>query len=947
MKKIEHSEIDNIFDNPNQSTKNVKLKSKILKKKRATVFRRKNKIAQIQITLQSPEDQLKQFARILPNGSIIGQVTNSKTLNYKTLRPEKGGLFCEKIFGPITTNVCSCGKSQPAPNVTYCPLCEVEYTSNRARRYRIGFIELGVPMAHIWYLKGRPSYISLLLDLKQNEAEKLVYGEYWIFRNFTLEFEKRIRHLRAKIDQENYRFHKRGYAKPEYTNPFERDINTGKYYSSTIRLRNRIFQRIYRDYPFDFWVHSPVYYRNKKETNNIDSYRSRFNESSSTIYDKSNPLAYSRKAYSWTKRAFFSSKPFYRTPLIRDSLIGYYDKEKEYNRAKAKTTEDQIIRYLFPDRRKSYVTPRYKHRKALNNSMIYHQNFRSHCLIIGGDAFRHLFSKIDVSRMYQLLFFKITFGKLRMRAIENQLKRKSGAQFKDLSKDKLLVYLTQTEINEYELRTKFYSTLGRKLKLFKIFWRTGTRPEWMFISYLPIIPPDLRPILKLNNNQLAVSDLNRLYQYVLLRNKNLKAMRFSVYKRAFNLDFSIKNGIQVSKIDYECDFQTYQFSLKLLSFHTNQVQRALDALFENNKGGTQAICGLNERPLKSLSEILKGKTGRFRQNLLGKRVDYSGRSVIVVGPSLKLYQCGLPKEIALELFQPLLIRKIIFLNLAKTIIGAKKLIHQDHPIIWHLLKNVMTNYPILLNRAPTLHRLGFQAFLPKLVRGKAILLHPLVCPAFNADFDGDQMGIHLPISIEAKSEAWSLMLATQNLLSPATGEPILVPSQDMVLGCYYCTTINLKTKFIQSAKYFTSIDEAYKTYLCQNLHPHQFVWLRWNTNFESNQSKTKIKEIRLKFSRKKVTESIYISPNAHQTFHLKVFGKGPILLTGILINQYIRTTIGRIIVNKLFQDNIINFKRKYINYFTKNNTTKLKNQTSLIPLYFGYLSTIHFNQTFN
>nr|YP_010506662.1 RNA polymerase beta' subunit [Tetraselmis suecica]UXF58525.1 RNA polymerase beta' subunit [Tetraselmis suecica] len=809
-------------------------------------------------------------------------------------------------------------------------------------------------MAHIWYLKGRPSYISLLLDIKQKEAEKLVYGEYWIFRNFTLEFEKRIRHLRAEFDQENYRFHKRGYSKPEYTNPFEKDPNTGQYYPPSVRLRNRIFQRIYKEYPFDFWVHSPIYHkqRNPPGGSGLRIVKSSRLDSTSK---KQNPLAYARKAYSWTKSAFFLSKPFYRTPLVRDSLIGYYDKEKEYNREKAKTTEDQIIRYLFPDRRKVSIQPRWKYKKALNNSMIYHQNFRSHCLIIGGDAFRHLFSKIDVSRMYQLLFFKMTFGRLRMRAIENKLKRKSGLAFKDLNKETLLFYLKQSEVDEYQLRKKFYSTLGRKLKLFKIFWRTGTRPEWMFISYLPIIPPDLRPILKLNSNQLAVSDLNRLYQYVLLRNKNLKGMRFSVYKRALNLDFSIKNGIQVSKIDYECDFQTYQFSLKLLSFHTNQVQRALDALFENNKGGSQAICGLNDRPLKSLSEILKGKTGRFRQNLLGKRVDYSGRSVIVVGPTLKLYQCGLPKEIALELFQPLLIRKMILLNLSKTIIGAKKLIHQDHPIIWHLLNNVMTNYPILLNRAPTLHRLGFQGFLPKLVRGKAILLHPLVCPAFNADFDGDQMGVHLPISIEAKSEAWSLMLATQNILSPATGEPILTPSQDMVLGCYYSTTINLKTKFTQSTNYFTSIDDAYKTYLHKNLHPHKFVWLRWNGVFESNQSKKKIKEIRLKIYQKKLNESIYIAPNAHQTFQPKAFAKGPMLLTGSLVSQYLRTTIGRIIINKLFQDDIINFKRKYTNYFTKTRNTVLDIQTqkapnkhsNLIPSYFGYLSSITLDQISN
>lgn len=936
-KFIESDKMDNIKD------ENSKLNRR---NKKATVFKRRNKTAQIQVTLQSPEDQLKQFARVLPNGSIVGQVTNSKTLNYKTLKPEPGGLFCEKIFGPVTTNVCACGKTRPDPTLKYCETCEVEYTSSRARRYRIGFIELAMPMAHIWYLKGRPSYISLLLDIKQKEAEKLVYGEYWIFRNFTLDFEKRIRHLRAEFNQEAYRFAKRGYSARKYSS-YDKDPKTGKFYSQEVRRRKRLFQRMVNHSPLDFWVHSPCYHQYPQGEGYRVYYNPKFKGS----------LGFTRKAYSWTKRAFLLSKPFYRTPLIRDSLIGHYDREREYNRKKI--TEDLIIHYLFPHTRKFGVRPKLKHQKALENSMIYHKNFQFHCLITGGDAFRHLFSKIDAFRMYSLIFYKLTFLKVEIRWVNRQLKRKFGLEFHEiLALDKKVhhLYATKDEIELYQFYQAHLNSipkLARKLKLFKTFWRTGTRPEWMFISFLPIIPPDLRPILKMNSNQLAVSDLNRLYQYVFLRNKNLKEVRFNIYKRALNLDFSIKNGIQVSKIDYECDFQTYRFTLSLLSFHTNQVQRALDALFENSKGGSQAICGFNDRPLKSLSEILKGKTGRFRQNLLGKRVDYSGRSVIVVGPTLKLHQCGLPKEIALELFQPLLIRKMILLNLSKTIIGAKKLIHQSHPIIWHLLNEVMTNYPILLNRAPTLHRLGVQAFLPKLVRGKAILLHPLVCPAFNADFDGDQMGVHLPISLESKSEAWSLMLATQNILSPATGEPILVPSQDMVLGCYYSTTINFKTKFKNISPYFNNIDDAYKAYLVKNLHPHKFIWLKWEDRFESNQTQRKIVEVRLKRYQKKLQETVFIAPNAHQTFRANNFNGGPVFLTGVLVNQYIRTTIGRVLINKLFQDNIINFKRKYINYFTRTTDASILVKTQSVPTkynklnpsYHGYLLANRFTKS--
>ncbi|RYY00006.1 MAG: hypothetical protein EOO34_00005, partial [Cyanobacteriota bacterium] len=260
---------------------------------------------------------------------------------------------------------------------------------------------------------------------------------------------------------------------------------------------------------------------------------------------------------------------------------------------------------------------------------------------------------------------------------------------------------------------------------------------------------------QLDGDQVAISDLNKLYQKIFFRNKRFRRT-------------NIENAPYAQRL----------------------LQEAVDALIENGKGGSDPICASNDRPLKSLSDVLKGKKGRFRQNLLGKRVDYSGRSVIVVGPTLKLHECGLPKEMAIELFQPFLIRQLVEKKIVPTIITAKKLIHYQDPILWEVLQQVMESHPILLNRAPTLHRLGIQAFQPKLVNGRAILLHPLVCPAFNADFDGDQMAVHVPLSFQARAEAWRLMWSRNNLLSPATGQPILVPSQDMVLGCYYLTTFN-------------------------------------------------------------------------------------------------------------------------------------------------------------
>ena len=336
-------------------------------------------------------------------------------------------------------------------------------------------------------------------------------------------------------------------------------------------------------------------------------------------------------------------------------------------------------------------------------------------------------------------------------------------------------------------------------------------------------------------------------------------------------------------------------------------------LIDNGKRGKIALSA-NNRPLKSLSDILKGKKGRFRQNLLGKRVDYSGRSVIVVGPTLKLHQCGLPKEIAVELFQSLLIRRLLLLKLAKTIVGAKQLIQQEHPIIWSLLNELMTHYPIFLNRAPTLHRLGVQAFLPKLVRGKAILLHPLVCPAFNADFDGDQMGVHIPLSVEAKSEAWSLMLSTQNILSPATGEPILTPSQDMVLGCYYFTTVNMRRE--QGINhYFSNLDDVYKAYITKQLHPHDFIWLKCPSKFYSTQKAATLVELRLRRFKNVFQEATRIGLNSVQTFNLQ-FKTQPqnstVYFNKNLKDQYIRTTVGRVILNLEFREQIHNTPTQYL-----------------------------------
>nr|YP_009238258.1 beta subunit of RNA polymerase [Chlorotetraedron incus]AMO01136.1 beta subunit of RNA polymerase [Chlorotetraedron incus] len=432
----------------------------------------------------------------------------------------------------------------------------------------------------------------------------------------------------------------------------------------------------------------------------------------------------------------------------------------------------------------------------------------------------------------------------------------------------------------------------RRLKLIHKFSRKNSNIHSMILSVLPVLPPDLRPILKLQN-QIAASDLNRLYQRIIYRNERLKK---------FLKDPSTSQSFEM------------KYAQRLL-------QEAVDNLIQNGKGGVKPETNSRGQPLKSLSEILKGKQGRFRQYLLGKRVDYSGRSVIVVGPKLKLNECGLPKEMAIELFLPFLIKRILHYKLAKTVIGAKNFLYSNKKFTWNLLNEIMKNHPVLLNRAPTLHRLGIQAFQPKLIEGRAILLHPLVCPAFNADFDGDQMAVHVPITVEARAEAWTLMFSRNHLISPATGEPIVLPSQDMVLGCYYLTSENplvdnFKPKLqktissgIGSPKknintdkmseqtptevsYFTralfwNFESILTAYQLGRIFLQSIVWVQWNGITEFSNEPLPSLEIRInRFGYREQIKSKYSKRIDYK---------------GMLLNQYIRTTPGRVLLNSTAQ----------------------------------------------
>lgn len=518
----------------------------------------------IRISIASPERILKWS---------FGEVTKPETINYRTLKPERDGLFCERIFGPTKDWECYCGKYKRVRHKgIICERCGVEVTDSKVRRHRMGHIKLAAPVSHIWFLKGIPSYLGLLLDMSLKDLEQVIY-----FNNYVV----------------------------------------------------------------------------------IDPADSGF------------------KKY---------------------QLLS----EEEY--------EDFVI-----------------------------ENEESALKVgIGAEAIKDLLSEINLTEMVD--------------DIRGELAQAGGSVQK---------------------RAK----LIKRLRLIESLISSNTEPTWMIMDVLPVTPPDLRPMVQLDGGRFATSDLNDLYRRVINRNNRLLRL--------------LEMGAPEIIVRNE----------------KRMLQEAVDALIDNGRRG-RTVVGPNNRPLKSLSNIIEGKQGRFRQNLLGKRVDYSGRSVIVVGPSLELNQCGLPKEMAIELFKPFVVNKLIERGLVQNIKSAKKKIERSEPVVWDILEEVIDGHPVMLNRAPTLHRLGIQAFEPKLVEGRAIQLHPLVCTAFNADFDGDQMAVHVPLSIEAQTEARMLMLATNNILAPATGKPIITPTQDMVLGMYYLTILKNQEEGEKVKGYFFSFEDA-------------------------------------------------------------------------------------------------------------------------------------------
>jgi DNA-directed RNA polymerase subunit beta' len=595
-----------------------------------------SRIKALKIGLASPDD-IRAWS--------FGEVKKPETINYRTFKPERDGLFCERIFGPTRDWECTCGRYKRVKNKGIrCERCGVEVTRARVRRERMGHIELAAPVCHLWYLKGQPpSPLGLLLDISPRQLEKVIYfTNYMVIDIDRAGIEQNLGDLQRMVEEEKRNF----------------DAEIERIF---IELDARLERELEQ---------------------NRDTYTEQ-------------QIAERVRAYESRKE----SERRERAALLQDleKAIERLAKLQQYELLDESSWQaiDQLL-----------ITGTRKLQRDLRPLVRVGQ---------GAEAIRELLREIDLEKLDRELREEIskTQGTRRARAI-------------------------------------------KRLEIVEAFKNSKTRPEWMILEAVPVLPPELRPMVQLDGGRFATSDLNDLYRRIVNRNNRLRKIM----------------EIRAPK--------------SILNSEKRLLQEAVDALIDNSKR-SKPVTGSGGRPLKSLSDMLKGKEGRFRKNLLGKRVDYSGRSVIVVGPTLQLHQCGLPKEMALELFKPFVMQRLIRDQLANNVKNAKNAIDRQLPEVWKALESVIKEHPVLLNRAPTLHRLGIQAFEPVLVEGKAIQLHPLVCHAYNADFDGDQMAVHVPLSFPAQAEARTLMLSTHNLFKPADGSPVVSPLQDIVLGAYYLT----------------------------------------------------------------------------------------------------------------------------------------------------------------
>ena len=646
-----------------------------------------------------------------------GEVKKPETINYRTLKPEKDGLFCEKIFGPTKDWECACGKYKRVRfKDIVCERCGVQVTKSSVRRERMGHIELQAPVTHIWYFKGVPSRLGYLLNMAPKDLEKIIY--FAAYR--VMEIDKEARKLDWVLIEDDYLTRIKE-TLLDRSNEMIAAATEEYEFLTKAGLALQIAPKIWEA---PFWVEAEtvmgIHQIVKLEANNPKKY---------------------------------ADKPFSADELNAKSKVERSTAEHKEIAQKVKEFSkktDKIVReYARLERPDSLQKEHMAWTRFLTAEV---------GQLIPNDV---LFDHFD---RYFGMYVQTEIG---AEAIKQVLAKVNIAdEAKKLKK----------QIDQYAGQSSAKNQDVKRLKVINSFLQGNTPATSMVLDVLPVLPPEIRPMVQLDGGRFATSDLNDLYRRVINRNNRLK--RF----------------IELGSVPKT-----------ILNNEKRMLQEAVDALFDNGRRG-RPVTGTGNRPLKSLSDLLKGKQGRFRQNLLGKRVDYSGRSVIVVGPQLKMHQCGLPKLMALELFKPFVMKRLVDLGLARNIKNAKRMVERSHPDVWDVLEEVIRDRPVLLNRAPTLHRLGIQAFEPLLIEGKAIQLHPLVCTAFNADFDGDQMAVHVPLSAEAQAEARLLMLASNNILKPSDGKPVVTPSQDMLIGLYYMTIAN--DGLVGEGNVFGSIAEA-------------------------------------------------------------------------------------------------------------------------------------------
>ena len=786
----------------------------------------------IKIKLASPIRILQWSQRQLPNGQFVGEVQKSETINYRTFKPEMDGLFCERIFGPNKSLECACGKYKRIRyNGLICERCGVELTESRVRRHRMGHINLIYPVAHVWYSNSRPNYMALLLEVEQCEKRidtGLIYG---IPNIFTL-------------------------------------INENLIYNKAPDLNKLLDLIIKLNSPISILQHDSSFTKVDKATLH--------NKTSNNIFNNRKSVKQLQEKIKYIKQKLIRlvnmfEKAHYSRVKISQILQQAYQKKFAIKCGKVDLRDNRIKRiklsslaYFIAEDEISFY--------GLHWDLQQYRQSRKYGFTgyplkpypkPNSQNLRHNTPKYLLRTTPNYLIGTVLIKKELEGLNVNQeiLKTRQFIMIcsKVLHRENPIYNCSQWFRKwEYQRIYKLRDQSIKRIRVLENLQATGSNPAWMIITILPVIPPALRPMIQLEGGRFATSDLNELYRRIITRNNRL--------------------------------FRLLQIDAPQLIIRNEKrmLQEAVDTLIDNGKRGKIAL-STNNRPLKSLSDIIKGKHGRFRQNLLGKRVDYSGRSVIVVGPNLKLNQCGLPYEMAIELFQPFIICELINQGLASNMKVAKILIQQNNSIVHPVLEHILLNHPIFLNRAPTLHRLGIQAFELILVQGRAIKLHPLVCSAFNADFDGDQMALHIPLSLEAQAECYMLMLAPYNFLSPANGKPVIMPSQDMVLGCYYLT-VNSITNLLGSNHYFSNLYDVILAYNQDQIELHTLIWVRYPEII--NKPSDMIKKLFLK-------DNSYIEYYKNLQIRKDQTGKE--------ITKYIKTTTGRVIFNYTIQRTLNSF----------------------------------------